>query len=199
MPRRLPGPGSVAETGRPHPVDNRARGVGCLRRCAVFWGRERELGRLDDELDASGQSGQGRMLALRGRPTGLRSSRVGVPATCSATGKPSTNVEGRVVAGVRDVAGTRDEGGCAADGGGCGVVLGGEGESGPLGPRRSARSCRCTPRVSGRAGRGGSRRHRRGGGRPLGRCTAPPCRAAGPRSDRPASGDAGRPRRRSCW
>ena len=33
----------------------------------MFWGRERELGRLHDELDAVVQSGQGRMLALRGR------------------------------------------------------------------------------------------------------------------------------------
>ena len=33
----------------------------------MFWGRERELGRLHDELDAVVQSGHGRMLALRGR------------------------------------------------------------------------------------------------------------------------------------
>lgn len=33
----------------------------------MFWGRERELGRLQDELDAVVRSGRGRMLALRGR------------------------------------------------------------------------------------------------------------------------------------
>jgi len=33
----------------------------------MFWGRERELGRLHDELDAVAQSGRGRMLAVRGR------------------------------------------------------------------------------------------------------------------------------------
>lgn len=76
----------------------------------MFWGRERELSRLHEELEAIRQSGQGRMLALRGRRQSGKSrllaefvERAGVPYvfTTAVKNAPSDVQLQRVTADLR--------------------------------------------------------------------------------------------------